>query len=278
MRVALALALIAAACGGPFAAPTPTPGPALGPTALKLRLVAALGRPAFCDPDLYPVARADEAALAARRVPEIQRDAEAYGALVAAVGPDPLAVYREWKALQTVRVEPDGAYSLRVGDDRRVTLIEGRIEADGRITVSRSTPSGPLMCPICLARGTRIATPDGERAVEDLRVGDAIWTADGSGARVASTVVAAGSAPVPAAHELARVTLADGRVVSASPGHPDASGRPLGSLRPGDVLDGGAVVAVERVRYGLGRTYDVRAAGPTGAYWADGVLLGSTLR
>jgi hypothetical protein len=44
------------------------------------------------------------------------------------------------------------------------------------------------------------------------------------------------------------------------------------------VIDGSRIASVERVAYSGGATYDILPAGATGAYWANGVLLGSTLR
>jgi len=73
------------------------------------------------------------------------------------------------------------------------------------------------------------------------------------------------------------VRLADGRTVTASPGHPTANGRPLGDYQVGDSLDGALVIAVESVTYGEGATYDLLPAGTTGLYWANGILLRSTL-
>jgi hypothetical protein len=83
---------------------------------------------------------------------------------------------------------------------------------------------------------------------------------------------------VPATHEVVRLTLDDGRVVFVSPGHPTADERYIGDLLAGDALDGASVMRVERVRYAGGATYDILPAGATGAYWANGILLGSTLR
>ena len=77
---------------------------------------------------------------------------------------------------------------------------------------------------------------------------------------------------------VARVALGDGRVVTASPGHPTADGRQLGDLRAGDILDGGTVVSTAIVRYDGGHTYDLLPDGETGLYWADGILLGSSLQ
>ncbi len=114
--------------------------------------------------------------------------------------------------------------------------------------------------------------------VEDLRVGDAIWTTDERGDRVAAPLVAIGSTPVPATHEVVRLALDDGRVMLVSPGHPTADGRRVGDLVVGDALDGSRVIRTERSRYGGGATFDVLPASASGAYWANGVLLGSTLR
>jgi hypothetical protein len=129
----------------------------------------------------------------------------------------------------------------------------------------------------CLPEGAMIATPDGDVPVTRLEVGDPIWTADAAGARVASRVARVGSVERTGRHEVVELTLADGRVVRASAGHPDAEGRPVGELAAGDLLDGAAVRAVRRIGYDGARTWDVLPEGPTGVYWADGVRLGSTL-
>ena len=63
----------------------------------------------------------------------------------------------------------------------------------------------------------------------------------------------------------------------ASPGHPLADGRTLGSLGAGDSVDGVHVVSADLVPYSEGYTYDVLPSGATGQYWANGILLGSTL-
>ena len=111
-----------------------------------------------------------------------------------------------------------------------------------------------------------------------LRVGDVVWTTDATGARIAAALVEIGSTPVPSTHRVVRLALADGRVVFVSPGHPTADGRHVGDLTAGDSLDGARIASVERVAYAGGATYDILPGGATRAYWANGVLLGSTLR
>lgn len=294
MRIFAALALLLAACGGGPASATPAPAIALPVAELKYRVMDAGGRIEFCDPDFYPIARADETDVARQRIGEIQKDTDTYAAITKRVGTDALAVYRDWKALNALTFGPlsfggpslPQAYPFNyrstggpnaTASKTTGTQVEGSVDLFGVVSIAKRTSTGPLNCPICLARGTRIATPSGEVLVQDLRIGALVWTVD-AGMRVATPLVAIGSTPVPATHEVVRVVLADGRVVRASPGHPTADGRRIGALRRGDTLDGSVVVSADRERYDAGFTYDVRPAGATGAYWANGVLLGSTIR
>jgi hypothetical protein len=129
---------------------------------------------------------------------------------------------------------------------------------------------------ICLAAGDSIATPTGPVPVTQVRRGMLVWTLDGAGRRVAAPVLLVGHTPALPGHHVVRVLLSDGRTVDASPGHPTADGRRVGELKPGDLLDGSHVSAVERVPYSSD-TWDLLPAGGTGAYWANDVLLGSTL-
>jgi hypothetical protein len=110
------------------------------------------------------------------------------------------------------------------------------------------------------------------------RIGDVVWTVDADGLRVASPLVETGSTPVGRAHRVVHLVLADGRSVDVSPGHPTADGRTVGELAAGDLYDGARVVSAALVPYAGGATFDVLPAGASGTYWANAVLLGSTLR
>jgi hypothetical protein len=72
--------------------------------------------------------------------------------------------------------------------------------------------------------------------------------------------------------------LKDGRQLWASPGHPTSDGRTVIQLEKDAIYDGGAVELKESVAYGASETYDLLPAGETGFYWANGILLASTLR
>jgi hypothetical protein len=290
MRLVVLVAVLGMACGVPAAQPTATPSP-LPVVELKYRVFEHVGRPWYCDPDYYPIQREDEAVAADRRLPEIQGDAETYAAILrhnglsgAPVTADQkLAVYRDWKQLAALELQPIGdvyGFAILVQSSpgaKDGSRVEGRIDRSGRITILRKDASGPPMCPICLSAETLIDTPSGQRPVTELRSGDPVWTLDGAGRRVPAPIVRVGSMEAPAGHEVVRVTLADGRAVTASPGHPTADGGRIGSLGIGGTLDGARIVAIERLPY-RGRTYDVLPAGPTGIYLAHGVPLASTIR
>jgi hypothetical protein len=130
----------------------------------------------------------------------------------------------------------------------------------------------------CLPPATRIRTPSGDVAVDRLKAGDLVMTIDASGLAIAVPIVRVRAIPVAGPHAIVAVALADGRTLRASPLHPTATGGTLGALVTGDRLDGAEVVSVRSEPFSADATWDLLPAGPTGAYWADGVLVGSTLR
>jgi hypothetical protein len=129
----------------------------------------------------------------------------------------------------------------------------------------------------CLPGSARIDTPHGPRRVDSLREGETVWSADEAGRRVAVPLARVSSLEVGHQHRLVRIALADGRAVEASWYHPTSTGQFIGELNPGDELDGSAVASVTVVPYFGRRTFDLLPIGPTGFYFAEGVLLGSSL-
>ncbi len=287
----LLIAMLVAGCGG--SAPAPTDGPPRTEAELRQALAEAFGPLWYCDPDFFPVQRADEIDAARERWPEVQADVEAMAAISAALGIPPdgdftddqkLAVYRAWKMHNAIALEPlgDAGFTFDYLAQPKAGEAEGRhitgtISRSGNIAIEQQAPAGEPICPICLSLGTMIATPAGPTPVQDLRIGDPVWTLDVAGRRVVGTIVATGSTPAPAGHEVVRMELADGRVVTASPGHPLADRRLVGDLRPGDMVDGSVVRSAGRQRYTDAETFDIVVSGSTGTYLAGGIGLASTL-
>jgi hypothetical protein len=260
---------------------------------LRLLLIDRLGPLWYCDRDSYPVGH-DEQQAALANYDTMAADREVFPAVAAKVGIDPaakptdaqkLALYQLWKVASAVSLDPIGNDRFRfdylaepVAGASDGTRSAGIIDTHGAITVEQQAAAGAPMCPICLSVGTLIEAPNGAIAVDRLRVGDTIWTLDREGRRVPGTVIALGSTPAPAGHRVIRLTLADGRTVTASPGHPLADGRILGAVRVGDSIDRSVVTGAENLAYEGDATYDLVVSGDTGVYIAGGIPLASTLR
>ena len=286
--LALLGTVVLAACGS--ASPSPI-GTSLNVYQLKFKVMDAVGTPIYCDPDIYPVARAGgELANAISQYPGIRAQADMYAAIVVheqlssgdLTDAQKVTVYRAYKLLNALALARNGneyAFDLLVQPKggSTIQLVQGTVQVDGVVTVTSQTKSGPPRCPICLAASTLIATPAGAVRVVDMKPGMLVWTATRDGKRVAVAVLEVGSTPVPAGHMMVHLVLADGRELLASPGHRTADGRALGSLAAGDALDGSTIKLWELVPYSGDRTYDLLPAGATGTYWANGILLSSTL-
>lgn len=272
-----------------LATPVPTIPGGLSPTELKYRLLDQFPDFFFCDPDMYPIARADELDLARQRFPQLQADTQVFQAILAhndLVGQtvftdaQKLLIYRQYKKLSAIQLELTGAayqFQLQVAKNKGSgELITGLIDGQGKITVQKRTPS-IATCPICLAIGTLIQAPAGSVPVQDLRAGMPVWTLDKTGARVAQPLLRVSRTVVPPDHQVVHLVLDDGRQLWVSPGHPTTDGRSVGQLRVGDSLDGAKVLSADRVPYAGTATYDLLPAGDTGFYWANGILIASTL-
>ncbi|MGH2554790.1 MAG: hypothetical protein ACRDHO_03620 [Actinomycetota bacterium] len=296
-RTLVVLVLLAAACAGsPRGGPPPSssPGPSKTLPQLKLAVLAAVGgRIDYCDPDEYPVPHGTPEENARARFEMIKRDRAAFAAILEYEGLSPnqqftdeqlLAISDDYKQMQAIQLEASGdAFRFRLlvsksGSRTGNEFVRGTVSRSGVVKIEHREPGDSLNCPICLAAGVRIATPSGDVPVQDITVGMPIWTVDFQGRRILGVVLETGRTQAPLGHRVVRVTLEDGRSVLASPGHPTADGRTIGELRQGDRFDGSRVLAATRIPYSSGMTYDVLASGPTGAYFANGILLGTTLK
>jgi hypothetical protein len=284
--IALTAGCLTSGGGGP---PPPTPNATHTEAQLKYLLLDHYGedRFFFCDPDYYPVARGDEPERAVAAFPAIRNETGVFSAITARKGlrppysdDDRLIIYREYKKLRALHLEPagDGTYrfSLQLGTMGEGERVSGIIRSDG-VILNQQAENAVLTCPICLAGETLIDTPSGPVRVKDIGVGMIIWSPRLDGTREAVPVLRVGKIRVPPGHRLVRLQLSDGREISASPGHPTLDGRTLGSLAVGDRVDGAAVIGTATVPPGGEFTYDVLPAGETGGYWAGGIPLKSTL-
>jgi hypothetical protein len=283
----------------PTAGPSPTLVPAtfiptlpsgMSPTELKYRVLEEFPDFFFCDPDYYPIAREDETVLAQQRFPELQANQEEFQSILSHTGltgktsftdDQKLTIYREHKKLNAIYFEQAGdrfKFQIQTGmEGQQGTVITATIDGNGSIDVLQREDGFPS-CPICLAAGTLIDTPRGTVSVETLQVGDQVWTANEAGERVIAVILQVGSVRVPVSYQVIHITLEDGREVWASAGHPTADGRIFADLKMNDVLGDAQIVSVEQVQYNETYTFDILPSGTTGFYWANGIIVGSTLK
>jgi hypothetical protein len=285
--LAFLVVLVGFACGS-VAGPAPA-GTPMTVDQLKFQVLDRGGAPVYCDPDFYPIARlGGEEANAIADYAQIQADPELYAAILVhehlpagdLTDAQKLTVYRAYKLLRALTLTQSGdqyTFQYRATMSGSIQLVSGTVSVDGVVAITSQAPSGPPPCPICLAAATLIATPNGAVRVTDVKAGMVVWTESPDGRRVAAPVVEIGNTLVPAGHLMVHLVLADGRELLASPGHRAADGRPVGALAVGDQLDGSTVMKWELLPYSGDRTYDLLPAGPTATYWANGILLSSTL-
>ena len=244
---------------------------------------------AYCDPDYYPIARvggeqanADDWWSRNRTTPEARailahtRYAEPLDA------EQRLTAYRDHKKLtviQMTRITGNYEFTLSIS-----TLDGGLPDATVNGTISdagtvseRSRSPRPGGCPICLEGVTGIATPNGAVEVSRIRPGDLVYSVDASGRSVTVSVARVARRETPGPHLMVRLALTDGRVLVAAGTHPTGDGRPLRDLLPGERYDASAILSIDYVESSAPATYDILPAGASGEYWANGILVGSTL-
>ena len=129
----------------------------------------------------------------------------------------------------------------------------------------------------CLPGNALINTSSGFVLVKNLKSGDLVWTADGFGQRVQAVIVQAIKRVASKYHKMEHIVLKDGRELIVSPGHPTIENVEIGSLKTGQILDKSQIVSIRIMPYKEKYTYDILPAGETGGYWANNILIGSTL-
>jgi hypothetical protein len=129
----------------------------------------------------------------------------------------------------------------------------------------------------CLSSETLISTPADDVRITDIKIGMSIWTLDAVGKRVPSVVLRTQRIPVPSGSSTMHLILSDGREAFVSGAHPLTDGRLVQDLLVGDCVDGAWVAQIVSVPYAEPAKYDVLAAGETGAYWANGIPMNSTI-
>jgi hypothetical protein len=175
---------------------------------------------------------------------------------------------------------------MHVGDilnptcDGSAPLVITAINYPNSITVSIGKSMGRPYggCPICLSANSVIKTPNGDINVRDIKDGMTIWSTNSNGTIIESKVIKINNVFVGETHKVIDLQLADGRELFVSPNHPTYDGRIIADLKVGERYDGSTVKSIELVQYKYQFTYDILPDSHTGNYFANGILVGSTLK
>lgn len=175
---------------------------------------------------------------------------------------------------------------MHIGDilntpcDGSAPLVMTAINYPKSITVSTGEASHPgiVRCPICLSANSVIRTTTGDVNIKDIRDGMTVWSTDSNGIIIKSKVIKINNVFVGDMHKVIDLQLADGRELFASANHPTYDGRIIEDLKVGETYDGSTVRSIELVPYKYQFTYDVLPDSQTGNYWANEILVGSTLK
>ena len=135
----------------------------------------------------------------------------------------------------------------------------------------------------CLSEGTLIATPNGNIPIEDLKIGDQVFTSNGYGeGKIIRPILQISKVEVPEDYKMVNVKLIDGRRITLSYNHPLSiyyGFKPIEQqlskkhgYYPNERID-----TFKEVIYTKGYTYDILPDSRTGEYWANDIRLGSTL-
>lgn len=130
--------------------------------------------------------------------------------------------------------------------------------------------------PTCLPSTALILTITGQKVIRDIVVGDLLYTFEQNRKTVVK-VKEIVRRKVAKNHKMLNISLLDGRSLRVSPGHPNALGFDLAIFRSGDILDGSPINRSEIEAYNDDYTYDILPEGNSGTYWANDILIGSTL-
>ncbi len=165
-----------------------------------------------------------------------------------------------------------GAMTTTTTTGGATTTTGGATTTTGGAT---TTTGGATTTTTCLPFDVEIKTLTAQKRVSDIKVGDIVLSDGGKPAHV----IRINKVAVGKTHKIVKVRFTDGTVLRGSLRHPTADGRMFGDLKVGDNVDGKIISELKLLPYtNHGYTYDILTDSRNGNYYADGVLIGSTLK
>lgn len=130
----------------------------------------------------------------------------------------------------------------------------------------------------CLPSSTQILTSKSSISIDQLKEKDSILTMNLKGKISTMPIKLINKVLVSHQHTMIILDLADGRKLQVTPEHPSAiPNKTIDEFEIGELFDGSKIINKLKIDYKEEYTYDILPEGETGFYWANGILIGSTL-
>lgn len=129
----------------------------------------------------------------------------------------------------------------------------------------------------CLPGSTTISTVNGNIPISKLGKDDYVWSMNKKGQKILVPIKFISHIHTNPYHEVTHLKLSDGRCLYASKRHPTVNGC-ISELEYSGYYDGAKIESIQTIPYFNKTTYDLLPDSDTGFYWANNILIGSSLK
>lgn len=155
--------------------------------------------------------------------------------------------------------------------------FHGILKWNGQMQLISIETREPNPCPVCFSPETPISTPNGEIPINQLQIGNEIYSLDENGKQMIVNIVQKDSMNVGNTHHVLEIEYENGEKIYVSPNHPDAKDIPVMHWKAEEVKDNQIIKQVKVVPYTHTHTYDILPNSKSRAYLVKGVWMKSTL-
>lgn len=182
------------------------------------------------------------------------------------------SVIAENKVFVNIVDKESNTYNLRMElQGKKELLVEVLDYGSFKAKKTKVQPSCEV--PNCCSADTRIRTSSVDKRIQDIKEGDLVISDVNKPVKIIKT-----NKIEVKKHKILFVRLNDGTVLEISPEHLTSDGKKFKNLKLGDVIDGRLVVEIKLKNYNYKYTYDILPDSGSGNYYANGVLIRSTLK
>jgi len=182
------------------------------------------------------------------------------------------SVISENKVFVNILDKESNAHNLRMELQGKKELLVEVLDY-GSFKAKKTKAQASCEVPNCCSADTRVRTSSVDKRIQDIKRGDLVISDGNKSAKIIKI-----NKIETKKHKILFIRLNDGTVLEISPEHLTSNGKKFKDLKLGDVIDGRLVVEIKLKNYNYKYTYDILPDSQSGNYFANGVLIGSTLK